>query len=98
MWYIHPTLGYRKWFHLTQFIWLPEAIDYSPYPGYNGHDHLNQICNWQASVFNDSKSWDYLLYLSGGNVIVVVIFVLAAVVFLVVVIVGADNRTDGNLI
>ena len=65
MWYIHPTLGYRKWFHLTQFIWLPEAIDYSPYPGYNGHDHLNQICNWQASVFNDSKSWDYLLYLSG---------------------------------
>ena len=62
--YVHSTLGYQIWYHLTQVVLQSEKIDYTKYPGYNGHDMLDQVCNWQGENHKDSATWDHTIFMS----------------------------------
>jgi len=69
MWYIHPTFGYQVWYHLTQVVLQSAKIDYTKYPGYNGHDMLDQVCNWQAEKHEDSATWDHTIFMSNKHAV-----------------------------
>ena len=62
--YVHSTFGYQIWFHVTQVVLQKEKIDYTKYPGDNGHDMLDQVCNWQAEKHEDSATWDHTIFMS----------------------------------
>jgi len=69
MWYVHSTFGYQIWYHLSQVVLQIEKFDYTKYPGANGHDMLDQVCNWQAEKHKDSAKWDHTIFMSNKHAV-----------------------------